>query len=84
MIEDDEATRPLRALETTQPLRALDLAPPPFDTARLVADGRASEWTAAHFGELPLLERIRLLATGELRFFRGGDEIPAREALRDL
>jgi len=33
---------------------------------------------------MPLLDRVRLLAGGELRFFRNGVEVPSREALRDL
>jgi hypothetical protein len=77
--------------EVTQPLKALDLAlvAPSlprlgFDTARLAADGREAEWTAEKFKEIPLVERIRMLSAGQVRFFRQGSEIPAREALREL
>ena len=66
-------------------------SPPPkaaaqqgFDTARLVLDGRESAWSAEQFRHLPLVDRVRMLAGGGLRFFRGGAEVPAREALRSL
>ena len=55
-----------------------------FDVAKLTADGRESQWTVQQFKNLPLLDRVRLLAGGEIRFFRKGTEVPAREALRDL
>jgi len=56
-----------------------------FDMAKLFVDGRdQSQWSAEQFKHLPLLDRIRLLAAGQLRFYRSGAEIPAREALRNL
>jgi hypothetical protein len=38
--------------------------------------------TRAEFEKLPLGDRVRLLMGGNLRFFRGDREVPAREALR--
>jgi len=38
--------------------------------------------TRAEFERLPLGDRVRLLMGGTLRFFRNGEQIPAREALR--
>ena len=74
--------------EPTQRLQALAPPPPPpgvgFDMARLVVDGRESRWSMEQFRDLPLLERIRVLAGGHVRFFRSGMEIPARDALRGL
>ena len=56
-----------------------------FDEARLAdADGRVSKWNLEQFRGLPLLDRVRLLAGGNLRFFRKGLEVPAREALKSL
>ena len=61
------------------------VAPGGFDAAKLCVDGRDhSQWSAEQFKHLPLIDRIRLLAGGQLRFFRSGAEIPAREALRTL
>lgn len=48
-------------------------------------DGRApSTWTRTQFQQLSLIDRVRLLAGGELRFYKDSREVPAREALRDL
>jgi hypothetical protein len=49
-----------------------------------VAAGDASggTWTRAQFERLPLIDRVRLLASGELRFFRAGQQVSAREALK--
>jgi hypothetical protein len=55
-----------------------------WDVAKGVVAGRESHWSREQFQRLALLERVRLLAGGDLRFFRKGVEIPAREALRDL
>ena len=55
-----------------------------FDTATLVVDGRESRWSVEQFRNMPLLDRIRLLAGGHVRFFRNGVEVPAREAIRAL
>jgi hypothetical protein len=38
--------------------------------------------TRADYEKLPLSDRIRLLVGGTLKFFRNGQEISAREALR--
>jgi len=59
--------------------------PSGFDEASLSrADGSRSVWTFPQFQGLPLLDRVRLLAGGELRFFRQGREVSPREALRAL
>jgi hypothetical protein len=55
-----------------------------FDVAKQVVDGRESQWSQEQFRQLPLLDRVRLLAAGDLRFFLKGVEVPAREALRGL
>jgi hypothetical protein len=74
--------------EHTQPLKPLGAALEPaasgFDIAQKVVDGRQMQWSREQFQRLPLLDRVRLLADGELRFFRKGTEVSAREALRDL
>ena len=59
-------------------------APSGFDTAKLVVDGRETQWSREQFRGLPLLDRVRLLAQGGVRFFLGGTEVPVREALRSL
>jgi hypothetical protein len=63
---------------------ALDAPDSGFDTATLVVDGRESRWSAEQFRNMPLLDRIRVLAGGHVLFFRNGTEVPAREALRGL
>jgi hypothetical protein len=44
-------------------------------------DGTEKTWTRAQFEELDLLDRVRLLAGGQLRFFMEGEEVSARSAL---
>jgi hypothetical protein len=71
----------------TQRLRPPGFEPPGsgFDTAtQVAADGRKLVWSREQFKGLPLLDRVRLLAGGNVHFFRGSVEVPAREALRDL
>jgi hypothetical protein len=74
--------------EQTQPLRALGadiaLLGSGFDVAKTVVDGKERIWSQDQFSKLPLLDRVRLLAGGELRFFRKGQEVPPRDALRGL
>jgi hypothetical protein len=48
-----------------------------------VASGTSS-WTRAQFERLPLIDRVRLLASGELSFSRAGQAVSSREALRTL
>jgi hypothetical protein len=74
-----EQTQPMSALGT--PLGSPGQA---WDIAKGVVAGRESLWSREQFQRLALLERVRLLAGGELRFFRKGVEVPVREALRDL
>jgi hypothetical protein len=73
--------------ERTQPLRALPVDPAAalgFDVAKATVDGRDSQWTVEQFLNLTLIERVRLLAGGQVRFFLKDKEVPAREALRGL
>jgi hypothetical protein len=37
--------------------------------------------TRAEFEKLPLVDRVRLLSGGQLRFFRGGQEVTASSAM---
>jgi hypothetical protein len=54
----------------------------PYDKVQATdTSGKTTTWTRAEFEKLPLLDRVRLLAGGELRFFRESKEVPAREAL---
>ena len=46
------------------------------------ANGEMEFVTRAEFEKLPLGERVRLLMGGTLKFFRNGQEITARQALR--
>jgi hypothetical protein len=74
--------------ELTGKLKALDPAqlgtPGGFDVAKQVVDGREVQWTLEEFKNLPLLERVRMLSGGEVKFYSKGLEIPAREALKGL
>jgi hypothetical protein len=73
--------------ETTQPLRALPFDPASplgFDVAKATVDGRESQLSVEQFLNMPLVERVRLLAGGQVLFFLKGKEVPAREALRGL
>lgn len=47
-------------------------------------DGGLTYLTKAQFERLPLLERVRHLAQGHLRFYRKDVEVPAGEALKGL
>ncbi len=53
-----------------------------FDRVHFAGDETrpAGDWTQAEFERLPLVDRIRMLAGGTLRFFRGDKEISSREA----
>jgi hypothetical protein len=56
-----------------------------FDLATLTdPNGQESTWSRDQFQGLSLLDKVRLLAGGNVRFFRNGVEIPAREALKGL
>ena len=57
-----------------------------FDQVRLGGEGTpgASVWTRRDFEKLPLIDRVRLLAGGEIRFFLAGKEVSSREALKTL
>ena len=46
-------------------------------------DGEVRAFTRAEFAALPLATRIRILVEGKARFYRNGEKISPREALRD-
>jgi hypothetical protein len=55
----------------------------PYDTMSFPGPGGAARTLSrSEFEKLPLLERVRLLSSGELRFFRGGEEVSSRDAIR--
>jgi hypothetical protein len=71
--------------ETRQPATS----PPPepgaggYDRMGVPGPDGALRWlTKGEFEKLPLVERVRILSTGSVRFFRQGRQIPPREALR--
>lgn len=43
--------------------------------------GEVKTLTRAEFEKLPLVDRVRLLSGGQLRFFRGGEEVAPRAAM---
>lgn len=56
-----------------------------YDRVGVVMDGGEIRWmTKSQFQALPLIERVRLLAGGEMRFYRGALEITALEAMRGV
>ena len=74
--------------ETTQPLRAADAelgsSGVGFDLAKGIVDGRETQWNVDEFLGMSLVDRVRMLSGGQVRFFLKGNEVPAREALRGL
>ena len=50
--------------------------------AATAVDGTVRWLTRSEFEGLPLVERVRLLSGGALRFYRGDRLVTAREALR--
>jgi hypothetical protein len=46
------------------------------------AKGEQKTLSKSDFEKLPLMDRIRLLSGGQLRFFRGGQEVAASSAMR--
>ena len=56
-----------------------------YDRVGIVVDGAEIHWmTSGQFQALPLIERVRMLAGGEMRFYRGALEITAVEAMRGV
>jgi hypothetical protein len=54
-----------------------------FDEIRIpLADGRTRHLTRAEYEALLLPERVGLLMSGKMQFFRQGRPVSAREALR--
>jgi hypothetical protein len=43
--------------------------------------GQPKTLTRTEFEKLPLVDRVRLLSGGQLRFFRGGEEVNASAAM---
>jgi hypothetical protein len=43
--------------------------------------GELKTLSRAEFEKLPLVDRVRLLSGGQLRFFRGGEEVAASAAM---
>jgi hypothetical protein len=55
-----------------------------FDRVDLTAeDGQWQRLTRLEFEKLPLDRRVRAILGKQLRFYRGDQEIPMREALDD-
>lgn len=52
-----------------------------YDEVRVPGPEGEKPFTKAQFEALPLVERIRLLAGGHLRFLRQGQEISAADAM---
>ena len=44
--------------------------------------GEQKTLSKTEFEKLPLVDRVRLLSGGQLRFFRGGEEVAASAALK--
>jgi len=44
--------------------------------------GEQKTLTKSDFEKLPLMDRIRLLSGGQIRFFRGSQEVAASAAMR--
>jgi hypothetical protein len=54
-----------------------------FDKVMIkAADGQEKSVTAADFLKIPLGERIELMTTSRVKFFRDGQQIPALDAVR--
>jgi hypothetical protein len=54
-----------------------------YDRVGVVRDGGELEWLSkSEYQALPLTERVRLLSSGGVRFFRGPLEIGPMEAMR--
>ncbi len=55
-----------------------------FDrVTRILPTGGTRDLTREEFAALPLSERIKAILGKQLRFYRDGKEIPAKEALAD-
>ena len=54
-----------------------------YDTVLVAgASGEQKKLTRSDFEKLSLVERVRLLSGGQMRFFRGDEEVPSRNAMR--
>jgi hypothetical protein len=54
---------------------------PAYDTVVSLADGAERRLTRVEFERLTLVDRVRLLAGGDIRFFRGAAEVDKSIAL---
>ena len=56
---------------------------PAYDRLEGVNDkGETVSMTREHFEKLPLVDRVRLLASGSLSFYREGSRVSSVEAMR--
>jgi hypothetical protein len=55
-----------------------------YDRVAVLDEGEIRWMSARQFQELTLTERVRLLASGDLRFYRGAAQIAPSEAMRGL
>jgi hypothetical protein len=54
-----------------------------YDTLEVMMDnGKSVSMTREHFERLPLIDRVRLLASGGLSFYREGARVSSMEAMR--
>jgi hypothetical protein len=54
-----------------------------YDTLEVMMDnGKSVSMTREHFERLPLVDRVRLLASGGLSFYREGSRVSSMEAMR--
>ena len=58
-------------------------SPGPYDSIAFPGPtGEQKTLSKAEFEKLPLVDRVRLLSGGQLRFFRGGAEVAAADAMK--
>jgi hypothetical protein len=56
---------------------------PAYDRLEVVNEkGETISMTREHFEKLPLVDRVRLLASGGLSFYREGSKVSSVEAMR--
>ena len=55
----------------------------PYDTIAFPdPQGQLKKLTRVEFEKLPLIDRVRLLSGGQLRFFQGSQEVAAAAAMK--
>jgi hypothetical protein len=60
---------------------ALRTSGPRFDRVEIESPSGKRTMTCREFEAMPLPERVRTVISGNVRFFRGDEEIPKKEAL---